>query len=116
VVDVTWVYLDDKMPEHPKIICLSDGAFRLHISAIAYSNRHLTDGIIRGEIVGGFVPRYRKAYLSELVERALWMEITAGVYEIHDYLEWNKSRAEIEKRRQARAEGGRKGADRRWHT
>jgi hypothetical protein len=112
---MTWVNLDDQMPNHPKIIGLSDGAFRLHVSAIIYANRFLTDGIIRGDVVGSLMPKYRRTYLDELVERALWVEIAAGVYEIHDYLDWNKSRIEIEKRKQARAEGGRKGADRRWH-
>jgi hypothetical protein len=115
---MTWVALDDKMPDHPKIVGLSDGAFRLYVSAIAYSNRHLTDGIIRAEAVSGLMPRYRKAYLTELIDRMLWVETTAGVYEIHDYLDWNKSRAEVEEHltrvSKARSEAGKKGAAARW--
>lgn len=113
---MTWVNLDDQMPEHPKIIGLSDGAFRLHVSAISYANRFLTDGIIHVETVSRLVPKYRNAYLDELLQRMLWIEVIPGrAYEIHDFLDWNKSRAEVEKRRQARSDGGRKGADRRWH-
>jgi hypothetical protein len=111
---VTWVNLDDQFPEHPKVVALSDGAFRLHVSAIAYANRFLTDGILQAEAIGRLIPRYRKSYLDELLRRMLWVEVMPGVYEIHDYLDWNKSRAEVEKRREARAEGGRKGAQRRW--
>ena len=114
---MTWVNLDDQMPGHPKIISLSDGAFRLHVSGIAYCNRFLTDGIIRVEAIVQLMPRYRRSYLDELVQRMVWMEIMAAtVYEIHDYLDWNKSKAEVEERRKARAEGGRKGAHRRWDT
>jgi hypothetical protein len=113
---MTYVKVDDKMPEHPKIVPLSDGAFRLYVSAIAYAGRNLTDGILRAEAVPGLMPRYRKAYLNELVQRALWLEVIPGeVYEIHDYLQWNSSRAVVEKQKQARAAGGKKGADRRWH-
>jgi hypothetical protein len=115
---MTWVALDDKMPEHPKVICLSDGAFRLYLSAIAYSNRNLTDGIIGAGAVSGLMPRYRTAYLNELVERKLWVKITADQYEIHDYLDWNKSRAEVEDHQtrvsRARSEAGKKGAASRW--
>lgn len=112
---MTWVNLDDQMPEHPKIISLSDGAFRLHVSAIAYANRFLTDGIVHAETVNRLMPRYRKAYLDELLARMLWLEvIPAKTYEIHDYLDWNKSRADVEKRRQVRADAGRKGAHGRW--
>lgn len=115
---MTWVNLDDQMPEHPKIISLSDAAFRLHISAIAYCNRHLTDGLIPGQAVAKLVPTYRSRQLAELLQNGLWSEAASnsGAYEIHDYLDWNKSRADVEKRRQARSEGGREGANRRWHN
>jgi hypothetical protein len=112
---MTWLNIDDQMPEHPKIVALTDGAFRLHVSAIAYANRYLTDGIIQAEVITRLIPKYRKAYVDELVQRMVWVEVMPGVYEIHDYLDWNKSRAEVEKRRAARADGGRKGAYRRWH-
>jgi hypothetical protein len=104
------------MSLHPKVVQLSHGAFRLHISGILYANRYLTDGIVRDEIVSGLVPRFRRVFLTELLEKMLWAEVIPGeVYEIHDYLDWNRSRADVEKRRQARSDGGRKGADRRWH-
>lgn len=112
---MTWVYLDDRYPEHPKIDGLSDGAFRLHTSAICYANSHLTDGIIPADRLSRLMPKFRKAYVTELTQRLLWIELPGGThYEIHDYLDWNKSRAEVEKRRVTRAEAGRKGAGKRW--
>ena len=89
---MTWVVLDDKMPEHPKNVGLSDGAFRLHVSAICYCNRHLTDGIISADMVAQLMPRYRKGFLDELLRRAVWVELVPDeCYEIHDY--WTGTRA-----------------------
>jgi hypothetical protein len=67
---VSWVRLDDAMPEHPKIAGLSDAAFRLHVSALCYSGRHLTDGeISRGVLRLLGVPPRRAA---ELVSAGVW--------------------------------------------
>ena len=110
------------MFEHPKIVKLSDGAFRLHLSGIGYCNRYLTDGIIHADVVSRLMPRFRRAYLDELLggnngTKPLWLlvSIPAGNhYEICDFLQWNSSRAEVENRRQARAAAGRKAARTRW--
>lgn len=123
---MTWVNLDDQMPEHPKVAVLSDGAFRLHLSAIFYCNRHLTDGVVHATIVPRLMPRYRKNYLDELLtvtgtngDEPLWIP-HGNSYEIHDYLDWNKSRADVQGHRarvsKVRAEAGRKGAAARWQT
>lgn len=112
---MTWVNLDDNFPDHPKVFALSDGAYRLHSSAICYCNRWLTDGIVPVDRLPRLMPKYRPAYLQELLDRLLWTDIGGGqAYEIHDYLDWNKSRADVEKRRAAREQGGRDGARKRW--
>lgn len=112
---MTWVNLDDKMPEHPKVDGLSDGAFRLHVAGICYCNRHLTDGIVTVDRLTRLIPKYKKAYLDELLARMVWIEIAdSSAYEIHDYLDWNKSREEVESRRAVRSESGKKGARSRW--
>jgi hypothetical protein len=111
---VTWVNFDDQFPNHPKVFALSDGAYRLHSSGICYCNQFLTDGIVPAERLPKLMPRYRPGYLQELTDRLMWIDIGEGHYEIHDYLDWNKSRAEVEKRRAARQSGGREGARRRW--
>ncbi|MGE3449537.1 MAG: hypothetical protein AB7H92_18370, partial [Microbacteriaceae bacterium] len=49
--------------------------------------------------------RYRAAYLAELLERGLWREVLPGsLYQIHDYLQWNDSRAKVEARRARNAQ------------
>jgi hypothetical protein len=110
-----WANLDDGFTDHPKIIGLSDSAFRLHVAGILYCARHLTDGLVSAEAVPTLVPRYRRAALAELTGRGLWHDHTeAAVYEIHDFLEWNRSRASVEAERERKAAGGRRGAARRW--
>lgn len=106
-----WVNLDDKFPEHPKVDSLSDGAFRLHVAGICYCNRLRTDGLISYVKVPRLVPRYRRAMLEELLTKGIWYDRYAvEAYEIHDYLEWNDSREQIE----AFREKQRRNAKKRW--
>lgn len=118
---MAWVQLDDEFPEHPKVWALSDAAFRLHTAGIAFCNRQLTDGFIRGDKVPALVPRFRKSTLAELVDRALWLPIMDGhIYEIRDYLQWNKSKELITEERDrlkaVRSAAGKKGAQKRWQN
>ena len=102
--------LDDNFADHPKIAGLSDAAFRLHVAGICYSARHLTDGLLAADEAPRLVRRFRKAALNELLDRGLWDRVLDGAYAIHDYLDWNPSRATVEKRR----EDARKAAGSRW--
>jgi hypothetical protein len=93
-----YLNLDDGFSEHRKVDALSDAAFRLHTSGLCYCARELTDGVVPEHRVARLVPRYKPTALAELVDAAMWLPVPDG-YAIHDYLEWNKSRAWwIEKR------------------
>ena len=109
-----WANLDDKFPRHPKVVGLSNGAFRLHVAGICYCNEHLTDGFIDAYAVPTLVPRFRRQTLDELVDRELWLTIGTA-YEIHDFLQWNRTRAQVLAERERKSKGGRKGAESRWH-
>ncbi|MGH3735846.1 MAG: hypothetical protein ACRDT6_09535 [Micromonosporaceae bacterium] len=118
---MAWPTIDDGFPDHPKVAGLSDAAFRLHVSGICYSARHLTDGIIDAAMVPRLVPAFRRRTLVELVDRGMWIQVPFGdAYSIHDYLEWNRSREQVidsrERLRAVRSEAGRKGAEARWQT
>ncbi len=41
-----WAKIALEMPENPKILCLSDRAFRVYVEMILWSAKHLTDGFI----------------------------------------------------------------------
>lgn len=107
---MTWVRLDDTMPEHAKIAGLSNAAFRLHIEGLCYCARNLSDGAIPRTISKRMsTPRAA----SELVNAGVWRATESG-YEIHDYTQYQPTREEVLDRRQKRAEAGRRGAEARW--
>lgn len=111
--------LDDNFADHPKVDGLSDGAFRLHVAGLCYASKHLTNGHIPADRAARLMPRYKRQYLAELMERDLWRPADVG-YSIHDYLDWNRSREQIEADRarikKARSDAGKKGAASRWRT
>lgn len=87
--------LDDGYAEHPKITGLTDAAFRLHTAAICHAARYTTDGYIAAHDVPRLVPRFRQGTLAELTRTHLWTRDENG-YWLHDYLDWNRSRAQIQ--------------------
>jgi hypothetical protein len=109
---VTWVKLDDGFADSPKVIGLSDRAFRVHVRALCYASAHLTDG---------YVPAAKAAEwgakpATELVAVGIWLETISG-YLIHDFLDYNPSREQVQaeraKARERRQKGGRTSPERR---
>jgi hypothetical protein len=106
---------DDQFPIHRKVHGLTDAAFRLHVEAIFWCARNLTDGFIAQDDLGS-VSRYRRpeGYVAELVRRGAW-DIAEDGWTIHGYLEWQQPRSKVlhvrEIRRKAGAEGGRRSGE-----
>ena len=97
---MTWVRLEDTFCEHPKVEPLSDLAFRLHVKALCYANRNLTDGFIpevAARSMGG--PRHRSATRS-LLEAGLW-ELARGGFRVHDFLDFQPARESVLRRRES---------------
>lgn len=99
-----WVKLDDRFPSHRKVALLADRAFRLHVSAICWCSENLTDGRIADRELP-LVAKVRglKATAQQLVDAGLWDRIEGG-WEIHDYLDYNPSRAQVLAERKKNAE------------
>lgn len=109
---MSWARLDDSFPEHPKVVDLTPEAFRLCITAICYSARNLTDGVLKQAWLRTNAP---KKLATELAAAGLWDEHPLG-YVIHDYLEFNPSRDKVVAERAKRSAAGKRGADNRWHS
>lgn len=94
-------HLDDTFAEHPKVMDLSDRSFRLHVSALCYCSRNLTDGVLteRSVAVVCALTRGTQRHIRELVVAGLWEQRDEG-YEIHDYLEYHQTANEIKKQRE----------------
>lgn len=115
-----WLRLDDGFAEHPKIAGLSAAAFRLHVEALCYCARNLTDGYVSQAVLKRFSGgRRAPKYAAELVDAGLWEPADeradgaqlartcatdepqsgahlreAGWY-IHDFLDFNPSREAV---------------------
>jgi hypothetical protein len=106
---MTWVRIDDTFVDHPKIIGLTDAAFRTHVAGLCYCGRHLTDGNIPTGALRAIGPR---KCAIELERAGLWERNDHG-WQINDYLAYNPSKADVESERQRRREAGRLGGLRR---
>lgn len=94
VSNVPWAQIDDLFADHPKVRALSDAAFRVHVAAICYCNRHLTDGHLVGHDQAGLTrltTAELAAAVTELVTAEVWHRTEAGYY-LHDFLDWNPTR------------------------
>ena len=135
---MVWVRLDDDFPDHPKIVSLGDLtplAGWLHICGLCYCNRYLTDGVIpRTKVktlasfehigietaaVGGSCGIGHDIEVGELVdaliEAGMWEERESD-YRIHDYLDYQPSKAQVEALQEVRSEAGKRGAASRWRS
>lgn len=93
------------VPHHPKCVAAGPAASWLWFAGICYSREKLTDGFIAKLIVPTLVPGLSSPYrvAARLVEVKLWDDAVGG-YQVHDYLERNPSKAEIDELRAAEAE------------
>lgn len=105
---MAWVKLDDKVMTHPRIFSLSDKSFRLWIWGLCYAQQHLTDGLIPA----GLIPARLRRSAPDLVTRELWREsggngpvpVPGYGYAIRDFLQWNDSKADVERKRRESAD------------
>jgi hypothetical protein len=104
-----WGRLDDSFDSHRKVRRAGLEAIGLHARALSYCAGALTDGHVDPEWLEERAGK-RGEKLSELLVTAeLWTPNTDG-FVIHDYLEYNPSRADVLARRAAdskRKAGGR---------
>lgn len=95
---MSWVRLDDKAMDHPKILLLTDSQFRLWIKGLCYAQKHLTDGFIPALALKPMLPKAGDS--TRLCEVVLWEVVTDG-FQVHDFLQWNDSRERVQERKDA---------------
>jgi hypothetical protein len=111
---VTWSRLDDSYPHHPKIMAAGSDAMALDVAGICYASRYLTDGFVPDGALAMLGPITKaKQNACRLVKVGRWeRDEKRGGWWVHDYLEYNPSRAEVEDRRRKRSRAGRLGGAR----
>lgn len=126
---MTWVRMDDQFHSHPKLAMLSDlqlPCVGLHIMAICWSAQYLTDGFIPysqpDKLAGNLeslLPMGKvDPLVIALVRAGMWEEVWESVdedkeklvgYKIHDYLEYNPSKAQVQAERAQKVAAGQAG-------
>ena len=99
---MSWVKVDDKIFLNPKFRRASDGARLLYFSGLCFAAQAESDGAILASdlpVVAAFARTAdASAIAAELVSLRLW-EATDGGHQIHDYLEYQPSRSNLEAER-----------------
>lgn len=104
---MAWLRIDDSFVTHPKVVSLSDKAFRLHVAALCYCARHLTDGVITPAALltlshAASITRPSRVH-DQLVSAGLW-EPVDNCWRIHDWADWNPTADQVRAQRSAAKE------------
>jgi hypothetical protein len=102
-----WVRIDDHFPDHPKVVQAGPLGIALHVAALCYCSRHLTDGFVPAAVVPNLLPTAQNVTPEvtrdisvTLLEVGMWTEVRNG-FQIHDYLDYNPSREKVLRERAA---------------
>jgi general stress protein YciG len=124
---VPWVRLDEEFARHPKVLAAGPLGMAMQVAALCYCNSYLTDGFVprsvvaglldleglgmrmwMGEVAGGGEDATWQLVVSDVLDAGLWEEVHGG-YLIHDYHQYQPSKAEVIADREQKREAGRKG-------
>jgi hypothetical protein len=119
------LYLDDRLPTHPKILkagtLLGPGgasrALHLYVLGLTYARIHLTDGFLPSSFISSCGVVSKSGFVANVLSArgiGLWRKVKGG-YVIHDYHDYNpkastvKEKREIDRQRKARERAKRNG-------
>jgi DnaD/phage-associated family protein len=109
---MAWTRIDDKFLNNIKIQKAGALGMSLYLAGLIHCNTNLTDGFIDEEILpmlyGLSFQTPRNKSVERLVELKLWHRVDGG-YEVNDFLDFNRSKSQIEIIKEKRAESGSKG-------
>jgi hypothetical protein len=119
----TYVRVHDGLTDHPKIVEVGGEAAWLYVSALCYSSRQLTDGLVPKRLIPRLTDGSKpEASASALLRVGLLHEgehdcprCPVGgpdVYVVHDYLEHQRSASEVAALREKRSAAGQRGGKR----
>jgi hypothetical protein len=112
---MAWVYLDNGIARHPKIIAAGEMCAVspwLFVAGLAYCREHLTGGLIPIAMVSTLTPLYKKRAMEALIQVVLWEHPATNTIVVHDYAEWNDQE---DRQREARSRKAQVAARARWN-
>lgn len=106
---MSWAKFDDLYDDGKKIKRAwraNRATIGLHAMAVTYSSRHETDGLLDIEWITDKLPAKgeREKVLAVLVDCGLFEVVDDAHYRVHDFLDYNPSRAQQDEKRRREAE------------
>lgn len=92
------VKVEVNLPRHPKIMAAGHAAAWLYVQGLCYCGEYLTDGYLPTSCLALFGAEPEE--VAALEEVGLWVPIEGG-WQVHDYLEVQRSRAAVMADREA---------------
>lgn len=111
---MSWFRLDDQGAFHEKVLAAGNEAYGAWCRAGQWSSGRRTEGFIPRATALSIAPLriwQRLVAARGRSEHGL-IEVHGDDFQMHDYLEWNPTADEVEAKRAARAEAGRRGGQR----
>jgi hypothetical protein len=105
---MTWFKIDDNLPRNPKMIQASLSAIGLWVEAGAWASASQTDGQVLKRVLHTLHPDATEEDAQVLVDVGLW-EDHGNYWQIHDFLEYNPSKDDIEAEKARKIAAGKLG-------
>ncbi len=112
---MSWLRIDDRAHSHIKFLRAGHEATGFWMMCGSYAADHELNGEVPREFAERLAgsPQALRRLSSKLIAVGLW-EVSETGWRMHDYLAWNPSREELERKRVDASAKGRKGAGARW--
>lgn len=115
---MSWSNIDDRILSHPKmkkaVKAKGDAAWSMWSRGLVYTNAYDLDGRIPRDVIDELTTDRKPFEVAALlVAVGLWEVREDGDYQVHDFADYNDSRAEREARRQVNRERVKKSRDKR---
>lgn len=105
---MAWLKIESSVARNRKFVKAGPAPSWLWVCGLAYCQEGLTDGFIPTEALEYLGVKNSKQLAAHLVTAGLW-DVVEGGWQVHDYLEHNRSQADVEAIRQARRDAGAEG-------
>ena len=99
-----WLRFENSTAENPKLVPLSDRAFRLWFNACCYCSRNETDGLVPKVIAARLSRTATFRTVEELVAAGRFEPVDETHFYVHDYLDYNPSKARVSEMKEATRE------------
>jgi hypothetical protein len=104
-----YVRVAERLPEHPKVVAIPkrdrDAALGFLLRLYCYASRHETDGFVPT----GFVLDADDTRLMRHLVKTGLVDKSRGGWQVHDWLDYNRSKEEIDAIRKVRRAAGQRG-------